>query len=112
MIDSLEEDDWSALARAGQRRLNSSEEDTDGGPYETLGRVPVAAAAPTPLVNHPRYKLDTCLGFGGMGTVFRARHLMMDRWVALKVIHPELTQQADVVDLFRNHFLSGRVMLF
>ena len=39
-----------------------------------------------------RYRLDALLGEGGMGSVFRAQHLAMDRRVAVKLLKPHLTQ--------------------
>ncbi len=43
-----------------------------------------------------RYRLDAMLGEGGMGAVFRARHLLMDRDVAIKVLHPELGRDPEI----------------
>ena len=37
-----------------------------------------------------RYRLESRIGEGGMGLVYRARHVLIDRVVALKLIRPDL----------------------
>lgn len=37
-----------------------------------------------------RYRLESRIGEGGMGVVYRARHVLIDRVVALKLIRPDL----------------------
>ncbi|MFT5429452.1 MAG: serine/threonine protein kinase [Myxococcota bacterium] len=48
-----------------------------------------------------RYVVRELLGEGGMGIVLRANHVFLNRDVAIKVLHPELTMVEDV----RNRFL-------
>lgn len=37
-----------------------------------------------------RYRLEARIGEGGMGVVYRARHVLIERVVALKLIRPDL----------------------
>ncbi len=59
-------------------------------------------AVPQPLENHPRYHVKTRLGMGGMGVVYRAEHRLMQRDVAIKVIHPRLVDRPEAVVRFRH----------
>jgi hypothetical protein len=55
---------------------------------------------PPELASHLRYRILEVLGAGGMGTVYKALHQLMDRPVALKVIRPDLTRDAGAVERF------------
>src|SRR5262245_42296476 len=59
------------------------------------------AQLPRPLIDHPRYEVRRLLGSGGMGTVYQARHKLMDRDVALKVMNPRLVERPDTIERFR-----------
>src|SRR5918996_4949456 len=48
-----------------------------------------------------RYRLEAKLGSGGMSTVYLARDGTLDRPVAVKVMHREMSEQPDQLDRFR-----------
>ncbi len=47
-----------------------------------------------------RYRLDALLGEGGMGAVFRATHLAMERKVAVKLLKPHLVNDENQLQRF------------
>jgi eukaryotic-like serine/threonine-protein kinase len=47
-----------------------------------------------------RFKLEEVIGQGGMGKVYRARHLALDRVVCLKMLRPALLEDPTVVGRF------------
>lgn len=48
------------------------------------------------------YEIEQLLGHGGMGSVYRARQIDLDRTVAIKVIHPHLADEEDFRARFRS----------
>ena len=62
---------------------------------------PTWPGLPKELHDHPRYRVVAALGAGGMGTVYRAEHRLMDRPVALKVIRVDLLDSTALVERFR-----------
>jgi hypothetical protein len=70
----------------------------------TVPHVPAAGAVeglPPELFGHARYRITRLLGRGGMGVVYAAEHLVMQRPVAVKVIHRAYTARATAVERFR-----------
>src|SRR5262249_12463383 len=59
------------------------------------------AKLPEELRQHPRYRVLGALGRGGMGTVYKAEHRLLERPVVLKVIRPHLVANANVVQRFQ-----------
>src|SRR5262245_14974168 len=47
------------------------------------------------------YRIETLLGQGGMGQVFRARHIRLDRLAAVKVIHTSLAIDSNFRERFQ-----------
>lgn len=65
---------------------------------------PLPAFEPISLVGtmlDGRYELSAHLATGGMGAVFRARHVHLRKDVAVKVLRPDLTASAEIVERFR-----------
>ncbi|MEO0321866.1 MAG: protein kinase [Myxococcota bacterium] len=66
-------------------------------------RLTTALAAPDPFLGTVllgQFRIDEAVGQGGMGTVYRATQTTLGRNVAVKILHPELTQNPDAVRRF------------
>lgn len=59
-----------------------------------------SSGIPSALLAQSRYEIIGLIGKGGMGDVYQARHRMMDRTVALKVIKPEIVCKSEAVERF------------
>jgi serine/threonine protein kinase len=53
-----------------------------------------------------RYELQELVGMGGMSSVFRAHDRMLERAVALKILHEQFTRDDDYVERFRREARS------
>ena len=48
-----------------------------------------------------RYRLDEKIGSGGMSSVYRAFDPMLERWVAIKLMHRDISNDPDQLERFR-----------
>jgi WD40 repeat protein len=72
--------------------------------------APAIVEVPAELREHPRYRVLELLGHGGMGTVYKAEHRLMQRIVALKLIARDLTTRPGVAERFvRETQTAGRL---
>jgi DNA-binding NarL/FixJ family response regulator/tRNA A-37 threonylcarbamoyl transferase component Bud32 len=53
-----------------------------------------------------KYAIESVLGTGGMGTVYKAEHIYMKRQVALKVLHPSLLSDKKAIREFQQEGMS------
>ena len=53
-----------------------------------------------------RYELEKLVGSGGMSNVFRAHDRLLERTVALKILHEQFTRDDDYVERFRREARS------
>lgn len=75
----------------------------DAALAETTAVPPPVWAAPAPEdLRHwfPGYSIDSLIGSGGMGAVYKARQLRLNRDVAIKVLPAELAEDAGFVQRF------------
>ena len=54
-----------------------------------------------------RYELEELVGTGGMSSVYRARDRLLERQVAIKVLHEHYSRDDDYVERFRREARSA-----
>ncbi|MBK7395089.1 MAG: hypothetical protein IPJ34_01990 [Myxococcales bacterium] len=54
-----------------------------------------------------RYRVESRLGEGGMGSVYRVEHTAMRKKLALKLLHREMTRQPEMVARFEREALAA-----
>ena len=93
-----------AAPRSGAAASSSGDGDAEESPTAGAGGGPRRErSAPKSRALSGRvdgYEVIEQLGQGGMGTVYRARQLSLDRTVALKTLHPKWAESADFLSRF------------
>ncbi len=57
-----------------------------------------------------RFEIETLIGVGGIGRVYRAKQLELGRAVAIKVLHPEFAQREDMTARFQREARSASML--
>ena len=60
--------------------------------------------------NFGEFEIVECLGQGGMGTVYKARQISLNRFVAVKTLHPSLSSDAEYSARFRREASAAAVL--
>lgn len=47
-----------------------------------------------------KYQIEECVGQGGMSVVYRARHVQLNKTVAVKLLHSHLNEQSKAIGRF------------
>ena len=77
-------------------------------PAATVTGLHVQADLPVGTLVAGRFRIQSMLGIGGMGVVYRAIDESLDVTVALKLLRPELASRAGAFERFRQELLLAR----
>ena len=94
------------LLDGGSQALRSTTNLADPGSLVGGMRAVVLLEPGNTLAN--RYEILEILGEGGMGAVYKAHDLELEREVALKVIRPELASDREVLHRFKQELILAR----
>ena len=77
-------------------------------PTSLSGRAAASGELQPGTVLGDRYEILQMLGIGGMGAVYRAKDRELDRLVALKVIRPDLANNPNIIERFKQELILAR----
>jgi len=102
MVDSNSSVQGDSVSRTKSATVVFEQSSVGGSPAKSddLG-------VPEELIDHPEYQLVKQLGRRGMGVVFLARNLAMDRLEVLKVVNKSLLEQPGARDRFQREIRAA-----
>jgi WD40 repeat protein/S1-C subfamily serine protease len=113
-----EHGDWEDVSRSGHGagRKRGGKPDrlipahaSSGSPSEPVEADDAEQRGPG-LTDHPRYKLKTLLGGGGMGLIYLADDRQQNRAVALKFLREDLLDRPRLVERFRREAAAATLL--
>ena len=100
----MEEESSKLQRREQKNRLPDDHPQPEAASSDGFNDVPSSTQVPRSLIGTvfaDRYEIDSILGTGGMGTVYKARHKLMRRTVAIKVVDPHLVSCTSTLNRFQ-----------
>ena len=79
----------------------------DGVEFCLFDQAPTREGAGLPLIIDGKYQLESLIAHGGMGSVYRALHLQLERPVAVKILRAEFLADATVRERFHREALAA-----
>ena len=79
----------------------------DGVEFCLFDQAPTREGAGLPLIIDGKYKLEALIAHGGMGSVYRALHVQLERPVAVKILRAEFLADATVRERFHREALAA-----
>lgn len=93
--------------------MNEHDRSAKGSPDPSMGGTIAAdgeSKEPNDAIIDGRYELHERLGEGGMGSVYRATHILMGKPVAVKLINDELSHMPSVIKRFEREARSASLL--
>src|SRR5262245_37915380 len=89
-LKQIHDDTFVGLVRSARGAESTTQQDSRVPPSLAETQAPDDASGapfepPAALADHPRYRVVALIGSGGMGSVYKAEHRLMQRPVALKL---------------------------
>ena len=104
-VEKVAGDTFLGLVRAAKAPASAAPSSPTPLPKDRKLGAPQTPATPPPglppeLAGHAKYRIVRELGRGGMGVVYQAEHIQMERLVAIKVINKSILEHPQALERF------------